>query len=222
MTLADVHRREREALLGEYLFGEGFGGGMHIMPYSAVPAIGDLTTTPRFLRAKHPVAIRPFPGADPARGFVQLCPSLDSAFLWLPPADDAYRDHYRAFLAAFHGVRALTADYDVDHLFNRARAIELGLPFVRMILLGPGENRSHGAGYEAGRTRAGINRGGRQRGIDDVMLMKLCGIRSPRQNQPLSPEMLAHVARIAALFGLPPQEVERNIRELMAIAAHRH
>jgi hypothetical protein len=51
--------------------------------------------------------------------------------------------------------------------------------------------------------------------------MKLCGIRSPRKNRPLSSEMLTHIRRIAAMFGTPPLEIERNIRELMAVAAFR-
>ncbi len=93
--------------------------------------------------------------------------------------------------------------------------------FVRMVLLGPGENRSHGAGYEKSRTAGGIGRPERERGLDEIMLMKLCGIRSPRKNRPLSAEMIAHIYRIAALFNLPPLEIEQNIRDLMEVAAYR-
>ena len=39
--------------------------------------------------------------------------------------------------------------------------------------------------------------GGRDHKMDEIILMKLCGIPSPRKGQPLSAEMLAHVNRIA-------------------------
>jgi len=219
LTLADIRNRERDALLGEYLFPQL--GGVQVSPYSAIGSIADLTGTPSVIRAKHPLSILAFPGADPARGFVQHCPSLGYKFLWLPPGEEGYLAIYRAYLKAHHGLEPGTAGFDVDHLFSRARAGDLRLTHLRMVLLGQGENRSHGAGYESGRTRAGIGTPGRQRGIDEVMLMKLCGISSPRKNQALSPEMLAHVQRIAALFGLSPMEIEQNIRDLMAVAAHR-
>jgi hypothetical protein len=216
-TLADVKNRERDAILGEYLFPEG-NLEIQVPPYVALPDIGSLTSTPRALRAKHPLVIEPFPGPGTQHGFVQRCPSLGYAFLWLPPGDDDYRNTYAAFLKRWHGIDAMPVGYDVDHLFSRSRASAVGLLWVRMVLLGPGENRSHGAGYEAARGRNALGSGGRQRGIDEIVLMKLCGVRSPRRNRPLSAEMLAHITRIAALFGLAPMEIEQGIRNLMRVA----
>ena len=218
MTVSEVQRQERDALLGEYLIPVGI---LQIPPYVAIAAISDLTSTPSSLRAKYPLAIVPFPGSDTAMGFVQHCPSLNYKFLWLRPEDNGYQTKYKSFLEQHHGVKTIPSGYDVDHLFNRARAIDLGLSYVRMVVLGPGENRSHGAAYEKSRTGGHIGTPGNQRGIDEVMLMKLCGIRSPRKNRPLSSEMLAHIQRIGAMFGIPPLEIERNIRELMAVAAFR-
>lgn len=220
-TLADVQRQERDALLGEYLYPEGVLGNLNVPPYAAIPAISILATTPSAIRSKHPVVIEPFPDSGASKGFVQLCPSLGYRFLWLRPEDDNYLTMYKAFLKRHHGIGDMPKGYDVDHLFNRARAIDLGLAFVRMVLLRPGENRSHGAGHESSRTKAGIGKTGRERGIDEIMLMKLCGIRSPRKNRPFSPEMAAHVARIADLFGMSPLEIETNIRDLMEVAAFR-
>ncbi|PZW40084.1 hypothetical protein C8P66_12553 [Humitalea rosea] len=214
LTLADVRNQERDAILGEYLVAD-------VPPYTAIPDISVLMATPSVLRAKHPLGIEAFPRASTAQGFVQICPSLGYKFLRLPPDDDNYLATYKSFLKKHHGLGDVPSGYDVDHLFNRARAIDLGLGFVRMVLLGPGENRSHGAGYEASRTKGGIGRPGRERGIDEIMLMKLCGIRSPRKNRPLSLEMLTHVHYIAALFGLPPLAIELNIRDLMSVAAFR-
>ena len=221
VTLADVQKQERDALLGEYLYPEGILGNLKASPYAAVPAISSLATTPSAIRSKHPVVIEPFPGNSTSKGFVQYCPSLGYKFLWLRPEDDDYLTTYKAFLKRHHGIGHMPKGYDVDHLFNRARASGLGLSFVRMILLKPGENRSHGAGYESSRTKGGIGKTGRERGIDEIMLMKLCGIRSPRKNRPFSPEMAAHMARIAALFGMSPLEIESNIRDLMEVAAFR-
>jgi hypothetical protein len=218
-TLADVQTRERDALLGEYLFSEGTG--IHVPPYAAIPEISILLATPSRLRAKHPLVIEAFPGGDTAKGFVQSCPSLGYKFLWLPPSEDGYLTVYKSFLKKYYGIQQISGSYDVDHLFSRARASDLGLSFVRMVVLGTGENRSHGAGYESSRTKGHLGRVGRERGIDEIMLMKLCGIRTPRKNRPLSPEMVSHIHKVAALFGTSPMEIERNIRELMEVAAFR-
>jgi len=220
VSLETVRRRERDALLGEYVIPVD-SAGTQAPPYVAISSLVDLTTTPTQHRRRHPLGIEAFPTGDIAQGFVQCCASLNYKYLWLPPEDDSYRDKYIAFLKRHHGVSTALDGYDVDHLFNRQRAIDLNLTHVRMVLLGPGENRSHGAGYEKGRTIGRIGTPGRQRGIDEITLMKLCGIRSPRRNQPLTPEMLAHIQGIAAMFGLPPLEIERNIRDLMEVASFR-
>jgi hypothetical protein len=57
--------------------------------------------------------------------------------------------------------------------------------------------------------------------MDEIMLLKLWGIPSPRKGMPLSPEMQAHIIRMAALFGIPAAEVERNVHELMEVASSR-
>jgi len=111
--------------------------------------------------------------------------------------------------------------YDLDHLFNRARASDLTLPYIRLVLLAQGENCSHGAGDEKSRTKRGIGKPARERGIDELMLMKRCGVRGPRKNEPLSPEMIAHIHRTAALFTTRPHEIEQNLRELIEVAAFR-
>lgn len=219
-SLEVVRRRERDALLGEYAIPLGVSG-IHVPPYVAISSISDLTGTPSDLRGRYPVGVEAFPTGNIAQGFVQSCASLNYKYLWLPPGDDGYRDKYIAFLKRYHDIKAAPAAYDVDHLFSRERAIALELTHVRMVLLGPGENRSHGAGYEKSRTAGGIGTPGNPRGIDEITLMKLCGIQSPRKNHPLTPEMLGHVQKIAAMFGLSPMDIERNIRDLMEVAAFR-
>ena len=57
--------------------------------------------------------------------------------------------------------------------------------------------------------------------MDEVMLLKLWGISSARKGMPLSPEMQAHIMRMAAVFGIPTAEVERSVHELMEAASSR-
>ncbi len=217
MTLADVMAQEREALMAEY------AAPPQVPPYCAVPDFDVLARTPSILRGRHPVHVEEVPGSRAGSAFVQSCPTLGYKFLWAHADNDDYRADYLRFLRTQHGMTldALPETHHVDHLYNRARARDMGLPFIRMVLLPRSINTSHGAGYEKARTRGGIGTPGRQRGIDEIVLMKLWGIRSPRKGMPLSPEMQMHVARMAVLFGVPAAEVERNIRELMEVAAFR-
>jgi hypothetical protein len=214
MTLESVRVQEREGLMAEYAFTD--------MP--PVCAVSDMTTVQRLpsgLRAKHPVFIDELKAAAKAGALVQRCPSLNYKFLWTHIDDDDYRERYIGFLNQCHGMqlKELPSDYHVDHLFNRQRARGMNLPFVRMVLLPKGVNTSHGAGYEKSRTQGGIGRLGRERGLDEVMLLKLWGILSPRKGMPLTSEMKAHVLRMASQFGIPAAEIERNIRELMEVAS---
>lgn len=210
----------------EYLFPEGIpgvSGGINVPPYAAIPNFDVLKSTPRFLRARHPLQIFEVSGARRGHAYVQSCPSLGYNFLWTHVDNDNYRPDYVLFLQQQYGmsVTALPETHHVDHLFNRERARARRLPYVRMVLLPRGVNTSHGAGYEKSRTRGGIGAEGVQRGIDEIMLLKLWGILTPRQGVPLSPEIQAHVIHMAAVFGLPAAEVERNIRELMEVASFR-
>jgi hypothetical protein len=218
MTLDQVMEAERRALTTEYLLPAGIvGGTVQVPPYTAIPDTSVLIGTPLGLRTRHPIDIKDLPGRDRDQAFIQLCPSLDYKFLWVHAGNENYRQDYLSFLRAFHQVTLedLPSTYHVDHLFNRARA---GNMFIRMILLPRGVNTSHGGGYEGARTRAGVGRSGRERSLDEINLMKLWGIYSPRKNTPPTPQMLAHMQRVSVIFGIPMAEIERNIRELMAVA----
>lgn len=216
MNLNDVIVQEREALLAEYALAG-------VSPYSAITHADVLVRTPSMLRAKHPVRIEKLERAKPDQAFVQICDSLHYKFLWVGTDNDAYREDYLRFLHAYHSPNLTIppAHLHVDHLFNRERARAMGLPLIRLILLEGSVNTSHGAGYESQRTSGGIGRVGRDRGIDEVMLLKLMGIRTPRKGMPITPDIARQLDRLAALYGVPRQEIERNIRELMDVAAFR-
>ena len=216
MNLDDVMAEERQAIMAEY-------AAVNIPPFSAVAELEVVASTPISLRCRFPVTIRELPGQKPGQAFVQSCAGLRYRFLWVHVDNDAYRADYETFLRREHHMTSpsLPARLHVDHLFNRARARDLGLSFIRTVLLPAAINVSHGAGYEKSRTRGGIGTIGRQRCIDEIALMKLWGVASPRRGMPPTPEMQAYVGRMAAMSGLPASEIERNIAELMRVASFR-
>ncbi|HEX4595579.1 MAG TPA: hypothetical protein VH157_14945 [Bryobacteraceae bacterium] len=222
MNLNDVMTQEREALMAEYAFPQDFAK-TQIPPYCAVPDVDVLKRTPSGIRIRYPIRIESLHLEKPEQAFVQICDGLKYKFLWAHVDNEKYRDDYISFVRKFHALLLsdLPGNLHVDHLYNRARAKDMQLPFVRMILLPSSINVSHGAGYEKQRTVGGIGKAGRERGIDEIVLMKLWGISSPRKNAPLTPEMQAHLDRMSILFSIPRAELERNIRELMDVAAFR-
>ena len=177
MSLERVITEEREALTAEFLFPAGISR-IQIPPYCAVPEFQVLRITPSELRSRYPIFVEDLQPGTPGRAFVQICPGLRYRFLWTHVDNDAYRDDYVFFLRKHHNMHIsdLPSSYQVDHLYNRARAREMRLPFVRTVLLPKSVNMSHGAGYEKSRTRSGVGVPGRQRKIDEIVLMKLWGI----------------------------------------------
>jgi len=91
-------------------------------------------------------------------------------------------------------------------------------PFIRVVLVPQAINSSHGAGYEKSRGRSGLGRLGREHKMDEVTLMKLCGILSPKKGQRLTAEMVAHVHEVARLYGMSVGDIEAAIKDLMDVA----
>ena len=191
MTLDQVIQAERRAIITESLLPAGVTeSGLPIPPYSAFPNPEVLANTPTGLRMRFPVIIETLPGRPQNETFVQICPRLNYRFLWARGDHEEYRRDYIAFLGAFHNLKIqhLPEQYHVDHLFNRARARHL---FIRLILLPRSINTSHSAGYERGRTQAGIGLNRESHLIDEVGFMKLSGIASPCKDAPPTPQMIA-------------------------------
>ncbi len=219
VTIQEVMQQEIDALLGESLIRHpilGFG----LLPFAAVTEPNVLVRSPTFLRSLHPVKLENLPGRERSAAFVQVCPSLKYKFLWVHESNECYRDDYKTFLGTFHGVtEELPREIVVDHLYNRDRAETLGTPFIRTVLAHSSINSSQGAGYEKARSRNGLGAFGRDHKMDSVILMKLCGMRSPRKNRPLTAEMQSHIQRVAAIYGLSVKEMEEEIADLMNVAA---
>lgn len=219
MTINDVMNQERAALLGESMIKDPITG-IGLLPYAAVTEPNVLVQTPRFLRAKHPVTLETLVGRDQGMALVQVCPSLQYKFLWVHADNDDYRKDYTTFLRQVHKVSDdLPKGMHVDHLYNRSRAKQLHTPFIRLVLSPQAINTSHGAGYEKSRGRAGLGRAGREHKMDEVTLMKLCGIPSPKKGQPLTAEMQVHIHDVARKYGMSATDIEGVIKDLMDVAS---
>ena len=85
---------------------------------------------------------------DRADAVVQHGPCGD--VLWMDPFSNSYRAVYGRFLKTSWGVQAdlTNSGYDVDHVYNRARAKLYGYRLVRMFLVHGLINQAHGREYE--------------------------------------------------------------------------
>src|SRR4051794_24164365 len=126
--IAAVVKREHDALAAE----------THIAqcpPLVAVNNLDDVARVPTKLRWNNKTTVTALPDAKGLAHIVD-CPSLSSTALWVATANNSYRAHYLKFLNTQYelGLAAISAPYDVDHLYNRSRARVYGLQFIRMAL----------------------------------------------------------------------------------------
>ncbi len=219
MTIKDVMDQERAALLAESAIKDPIWGEAPL-PYSAVTEPSVIVRTPAFVRAKYPVTLETLEGRDRKMAFVQVCPSLKYKFLWVHADNDDYRLDYITFLHKVHMVLSdLPKEIHVDHLYNRQRAKQLQTPFIRLVLMPQAINTSHGAGYEKLRGRNRMGKAGRDHTMDEITLMKMCGIPSPRKGQRLTAEMVAHIHEVAQLYGMNVKDIEEVVKDLMEVAS---
>jgi len=204
--ISGVLKREQDALAIETRIAQ-------CPPFVAVSDLAEVTRVPSQLRFHHPASLEKLPGAKGV-AFIVTCPSLNSKVLWVGAANDKYRDEYLTFLDSAYGISmtSLPPGYDVDHLYNRARALHYGLTYVRLALVRQAVNRSHGAAYEKDITR---NEAARERRhmklMDEITSMKYFGFLSPLRDDPREAEIDAYAAFAAAKLGLDPQEIRRGI-----------
>lgn len=181
-------------------------------------AIGSMADLSTFYWSQ-PGTWTPVPGARPRSAMAFR--AGDEVSLWVNPRSDAYVKYCRSFLTSICLVDAarLTERYDVDHLYNRERAIQFGYAYVRMFPVLLEANRSHGGGYEAAITEADAGRRVKKmRLMDTVSMLKLHSAHSPRVGGVFSAHQQAVIAEIAASLGIGVAEVEREIDNMMARA----
>lgn len=161
----------------------------------------------------------PVAGYDPSVAIMQITGLVKS--LWVDPRRNNYVEIFRKFLSEHCRVDPgeLTKNHDVDHMYNRERAVNFGYAFVRMFPIPASANRSHGAGYEKAMTESDIGRGRKvMKLMDEVSTMKFLGILSPSTRRGLSKEQREHVKAMADLFDLTVEQIEDGIDSLMSRA----
>lgn len=142
------------------------------------------------------------------------------AMLWMDPVASGYRDTYGRFLRQHWGAtRDLTnSGYDVDHVYNRARARHYGYKFVRMFLVRAEANRDHGRAYEKQIGSVERNRFVKiMKLLDGMSELKVLGLLAVRDGL-LTPEHHAAARRAAAQYGIPLSMALDTLRDLCARA----
>jgi hypothetical protein len=185
-------------------------------PLVAVNDMDDVARVPTVLRWNRPTSVNAVSGAK-GPAFVVSCPALQSSAMWVGTDNDRYRDDYVCYLNEVHGLglTRIPAEYDVDHLYNRSRAKQYGLKFIRTALVTGAANRSHGGAYEKDVT---INEAMRTRTdmklMDEITSMKYFGFLSPLRNDPRDKEVDTYADFAAARLGLDPKQVRKTVLSL--------
>jgi hypothetical protein len=212
-VLSTILAREQDALAQETRIAQ-------CPPYVAVLDIDIVAGTPSALRAHHPVTIRALANAK-AGSFIVDCPTLNSKALWVnlqkDKQDTLYRADYLTFLNSEWqaGIGNIPDSYDVDHLYNSARARIYGLQYVRMALVHYKVNRSHGAGPEKDVTKnEELRRVSDRKLMDELTSMKYWGYLPPLRSNPRDGEITAYANFVAAKLGLDPDETRNSIQVL--------
>jgi hypothetical protein len=143
------------------------------------------------------------------------------AMLWMDPIASGYRDTYGRFLRQHWGAtRDLTnSGYDVDHVYNRARAKHYGYKFVRMFLVKADANRDHGRAYEKQIGAAERDRFVKiMKLLDGMSELKVLGLPAVRGGL-LTAEHHAAAQHASTQYGIPLQMALDTLRELCARAS---
>ena len=138
--------------------------------------------------------------------------------LWVDPAADNYVDQFRKFLTEHAKVddSDLTKQHDVDHLFNRERAIKLGYNLVRLFPVPYRVNRSHGAGYEKAMTGSPQSSGRKSvKLMDEISYMKFFGIKSPSKSGKLTKAHEQHLRNVSKTYELPEDAIFEGAKNLV-------
>lgn len=164
--------------LSRYI-GEWRRGG----PYDFAVGVRDLSFLERHA-ARSGGRVAPLEGK---RGTCIVVADSAGADLWVRTAPSIYGDYRDAFIdfAGRHLGAALNGDlgaWDVDHLFNSARAKAYGLSYVRVGLVDAAANRSWGRTFE---TRIGRREPLRHKDVylgTPIIFAKILGLPAPRSN----------------------------------------
>jgi len=212
--LDQIWKSERDAVKNEVRLGG-------CLPVVAAATADIVATLPTRLRSQAPVAISQLSGRGDV-AFVASCPSLSYKTLWVRADDDAYAKYYLEFLDQYHNLKfsGVPKPYNVDHMFNRQRALKYAYRYVRMALVNGPVNSSHGAGYEKSTTNSRRERRDTSIALmDEIGSMKFYGFMNPSVAKPNQAE-IDRYARFSALeFGMSESEVKECIAGCLKSAA---
>jgi hypothetical protein len=204
---ADIVSRLQAALLGEVA---------HMSGLPPIVAVKDIDELRAFWGRRLAAGVRFARLADRADAVVQIGPH--GASLWMDPVAAGYRDAYGRFLAEHwaHATALTGSGYDVDHVYNRARAIHYGYRHVRMFLVAAGPNRAHGRAYEQGIGAAEKDRFAKaMKHLDAMSELKVLGL-PPVRDGVLLPEHRAAAELAARTYGIG---LDQAIEALLALGA---
>lgn len=209
IAFADIALRLQAALIGESVrMGQ-------IPPIVAVLDFGVL----RNFWAAHPNDAVSFGSFENRRdAVVQTGPC--GPVLWMDPVSSDYRAVFGRFLKAHWGATTdLThSGYDVDHLYNRARAKQYGYHLVRMFLVVGDINRDHGRSYEKQIGSAERNRFVKiMKLLDGMSELKALGL-PPVKDGLLTAAHYIAAQQAATAYGIPVASTEQTLREMYSRA----
>jgi len=178
-----------------------------------VAALGQ-DTLEQYWRNQPRHAVRFDTFAEGGQAVVQHGPA--GAVLWMNPHANTYRSVFNRFLRTFWGsTQDLTrSGFDVDHVYNRARAKHYGYGLVRMFLVRDVINREHGRTYEKGIGAAEKNRFVKiMKLLDGMTELKVVGV-PPVTNGLLTPAHHEAARRCAAHYGISYESALDTLRAM--------
>jgi hypothetical protein len=204
---AEIISRLQAALLAEVA---------HTAGLPPIVAVKDIDELRAFWGRRLAAGVRFTRLAERADAVVQIGPH--GASLWMDPAAADYRAAYGSFLLRHcgHAAALKGSGYDVDHVYNRARAIHYGYRHVRMFLVRADANRAHGRGYEQGIGAAEKDRFAKaMKHLDAMSELKVLGL-PPVRDGVLLPEHRAAAEMAARTYGIG---FDQAVEALLAMCA---
>lgn len=210
LDLNGIIKREHEALAAETRLS-------HNPPFVAVNDMEVVTRVPSFLRHDHPSSVSALVGSK-GEAFVVDCPSLNSTALWVGTENDDYRKDYLLYLRSNYklNIDRIPEDLHVDHLYNRARARNYKLKYIRSALVDRPINTSHGASVEKAATKNEALRTPKDmKSMEELISMKYYGFLPPLRDDPRESEIAAYANFASMHLGLDAKEVRRSISNII-------
>ena len=165
--------------------------------------------------------VRPL-SEERSAGFVWLFPNPNDSSLWVRAGSSNYRSSYKSFISQSYGEVDWTGFelYDVDHLFNRARAFA-PQTLLRVEAVDKDVNRQHGASFERTNTSSSVEQGNARdmRKMTFISVLKLASINAPRDEN--DTQALQLIEQYFVNRGWQREAIKQSISGLMSASRRR-